>query len=456
VKQITKGMNMNRHFGQRAVVIGAGMGGLSVAGALSSAFKEVVILERDTLPASVMSRAGVPQDRHPHLLLAGGLQALDSLFPGYAQDLAAAGAVPVNVFDDVQYERPDVGALPRRDCGTSLLCASRPLIEHTLRRKVVAIPNVALQSQSRVTEIVPAAMRPMVKFESDAGVGAAIEADLVIDASGRGAPTLGLLDVLGWEKPQETVVGVDISYTTAVLRPTRTSFNWLNLVTLPDPAISATAGLIIPLEGGRWFASISHHGATDRPNTWEEFLAVARRLNTPAIYNAIYKLLPPGGLRHFVLDASRWRHFERLERLPRGILPVADSLCRFNPVYGQGMTVAAREAKLLHDLLGRVDGEEDPIEALQAAFMSEVGALLQAPWNMGVIADFAYPTTRGERPERYEESRQFEAALFRAAVADPVVQRAFSDVVQLMAPFDLLNEPDIRRRIESHSLVQSA
>ncbi len=447
---------MNRHFGQRAVVIGAGMGGLSVAGALSSAFKEVVILERDTLPASVMSRAGVPQDRHPHLLLAGGLQALDSLFPGYAQDLAAAGAVPVNVFDDVQYERPDVGALPRRDCGTSLLCASRPLIEHTLRRKVVAIPNVALQSQSRVTEIVPAAMRPMVKFESDAGVGAAIEADLVIDASGRGAPTLGLLDVLGWEKPQETVVGVDISYTTAVLRPTRTSFNWLNLVTLPDPAISATAGLIIPLEGGRWFASISHHGATDRPNTWEEFLAVARRLNTPAIYNAIYKLLPPGGLRHFVLDASRWRHFERLERLPRGILPVADSLCRFNPVYGQGMTVAAREAKLLHDLLGRVDGEEDPIEALQAAFMSEVGALLQAPWNMGVIADFAYPTTRGERPERYEESRQFEAALFRAAVADPVVQRAFSDVVQLMAPFDLLNEPDIRRRIESHSLVQSA
>ncbi|WFU73446.1 squalene monooxygenase [Bradyrhizobium sp. CB2312] len=447
---------MNRHFGQRAVVIGAGMGGLSVAGALSSAFKEVIILERDTLPASVMSRAGVPQDRHPHLLLAGGLQALDSLFPGYAQDLAAAGAVPVNVFKDVHYERPDVGALPRRDCGTSLLCASRPLIEHTLRRKVVAIANVTLQSQSRVTEIVPAAIRPMVKFETDAGVGAAIEADLVIDASGRGAPTLGLLDALGWEKPQETVVGVDISYTTAVLRAAPTSFNWLNLVTLPDPAISATAGLIIPLEGGRWFATISQHGATDHPETWEEFLAVARQLNTPAIYNAIYKLLPPGGLRHFVLDASRWRHFERLERLPHGILPVADSLCRFNPVYGQGMTVAAREAKLLHDILGRVAGEEDPIEALQAAFMSEVGTLLQAPWNMGVNADFAYPTTRGERPERYEESRQFEAALFRAAVADPVVQRAFSDVVQLMEPFDLLNQPDIRQRIESHSLAQSA
>jgi 2-polyprenyl-6-methoxyphenol hydroxylase-like FAD-dependent oxidoreductase len=449
-------MNMSRHFGQRAVVIGAGIGGLSAAGALSSAFKEVIILEREALPASVMSRAGVPQDRHPHLLLASGLQALDSIFPGYARDLADAGAVPVNAFKDIQYERPDVGALPRRDCSTSLLCASRPLIEHTLRRKVVAIANVTVQSQSRVTEIVPAPTWSLVKFETDAGVGAGIEADLVVDASGRGAPTLGLLDVLGWERPQETAVGVDISYTTAVLRPGRTSFNWQILVTLPDPAISATAGLIVPLEGGRWFVTISHHGATDRPKTWEEFLAVARQLKTPAIYNAIYKLLPPGGLRHFVLDESRWRHFERLKRLPRGILPVADALCRFNPVYGQGMTVAAREAKLLRDILDRVAGEADPIEALQAAFMSEVGALLQAPWNMGVNADFAYPTTRGERPERYEESRQFEAALFRAVVADPVVQRAFSDVLQLMEPFELLNEPDIRRRIEVHSLAQNA
>lgn len=325
-----------------------------------------------------------------------------------------------------------------------------------MRRKVVAIANVTVQSQSRVTEIVPAAVRPMVKFENNAGVGAAIEADFVVDASGRGAPTLGLLDVLSWEKPQETVVGVDISYTTAVLRTGRTSFNWQNLVTLPDPAMSATAGLIIPLEGGRWFAAISHHGATDRPATWEQFLAATRKLKTPSIYNAIYKLLPPGGLRHFVFDESRWLHFERLKQLPRGILPVADSLCRFNPVYGQGMTVAAREAKLLSDILGRVAGEADPIEALQAAFMSEVGALLQAPWTMGVNADFAYPTTRGERPERYEEGRQFEAALFRAAVADPVVQRAFSDVVQLMKPFNLLNEPDIRRRIEAHSLAQNA
>ena len=208
------------------------------------------------------------------------------------------------------------GATAGRRC-----CAAAAANRHTLRRKVTAIANVKVQSQSRVMEIVPAATRPMVKFENDAGVGAAIEADLVVDASGRGAPTLGLLDVLGWERPQETVVGRRHQL------HHRGSAVGANLVRLAksghvaDPAASATAGLIIPLEGGRWFTSISHHGATNCPGTWEDYLAAARQLKTPAIYNAVYKLLPPGGLRHFVFDASRWRHFERLKRLPRGISP---------------------------------------------------------------------------------------------------------------------------------------
>jgi hypothetical protein len=133
-----------------------------------------------------------------------------------------------------------------------------------------------------------------------------------------------------------------------------------------------------------------------------------------------------------------------------------DSLCRFNPIYGQGMSSAALQAKLLRDLLGGVAAEADPISALQAQFMSQVGTVLQAPWQMGANFDFAYPGTRGERPEHYEESRQFEAALMRAAVAAPVVQTAFSDVLQLVKPFDLLQAPDIKRRIEAHAQAPDA
>lgn len=258
---------------------------------------------------------------------------------------------------------------------------ARRVIEHTLRRQVAAIANVTFRSQCRVVAIAPDAIRPMIRYENVAGALAVLEADFVVDASGRGAPTLGLLDVLGWERPLETVVGVNISYTTAVLRRADISSDAKMLTTLPDPAISALAAVVMPIEGRRWLVSIAQHGATDRPQTWEDFLALARQLNTQTIYDSICGVPRPDGLKHFVFDESRWRHFEQLEKVQRGILPVADSLCRFNPIYGQGMSVAALEAKLLRDIMDRVGGEADPIEAMQSEFMSKVGSVLQAPWN---------------------------------------------------------------------------
>ena len=403
---------MNRHVGQRAVVIGAGLGGLSAAGALSSYFGNVVVLERDPLPSSSASRSGTPQDRHSHGILASGLEALSELFPGLANDLADAGAVPVNAFRDFQYERADVGVLPRRDCGLSILCFSRPLIEHMLRRRLAGLGNVALQSQCRVTEILPGTDPLAIRFVDSAGHATTIAADLVIDASGRGAPTLALLDVLGWARPPETAVGVDIRYTTVRLpQPSATPANAKILYTLPAPPDLPLAALLIPIENGQCLVTLCGWGATEQPQSWDAFLAALRRLHTPTIYNAVRDHPPPDGLKHYMLEESRWRHFERLAKLPRGLLPVADSLCRFNPVYGQGMSVAARQAKLLRDTLARAAEGRDPITTLQTDFMAKVAPLLQAPWILGVNADFDFPSTRGDRPERYEESRQFEAAL---------------------------------------------
>jgi 2-polyprenyl-6-methoxyphenol hydroxylase-like FAD-dependent oxidoreductase len=128
--------------GRRALVIGAGIGGLSAAGALAKYFDGVEIIERDDLPAPAGSRSGTPQDRHPHGLLAGGLRALDRIFPGFKRDLSAAGGVPVTFARDVQFERSDVGVLPKRDFGISVLCATRPLIELVLRRRAEAVANI--------------------------------------------------------------------------------------------------------------------------------------------------------------------------------------------------------------------------------------------------------------------------------------------------------------------------
>jgi hypothetical protein len=182
---------------------------------------------------------------------------------------------------------------------------------------------------------------------------------------------------------------------------------------------------------------------------WSRGYDASRLLTTPTIYNALRYAEPADDIRHYRFPVSRWKHFERLPRLPRGVLPIAASFCRFNPVHGQGMSSAAKQALLLRDVLQRAATEPDPIAALQAGFMAEACSVLETPWAMSTSADLAFPRTRGERPDNFAEARRFEAALFRAAVADPVVHRAVMEVAHLLQPHQRLHEPDIAQRIEA-------
>jgi len=280
---------------------------------------------------------------------------------------------------------------------------------------------------------------------------------VVVDASGRGAPTLTLLDTLGWDRPQMTEIGVDISYATAVVEiPHDAPAEWKLVLTLPDPPHVALNSVLAPTEDGRWIIAIADHNATSWIETWDAFLEASRSLITPTVYNALRYAQPPEGIRHYRFPVSTWKHFERLPRLPRGVLPVADALCRFNPIYAQGMSSAAKQARLLEDVLQRAADEPDPIATLQSGFMSEVASVLETPWTMSTGADLAFPQTRGERPDNFAEAQEFEAALFRAAVADPVVHRAMLEVAQLLEPQQRLREPDIMRRIEAVSVLQAA
>ena len=221
------------------------------------------------------------------------------------------------------------------------------------------------------------------------------------------------------------------------------------VLTLPDPPYVALHAIIVPTEDGRWISAIADHNATARIETWEAFLEASRSLITPTVYNALRYAQPPGSIRHYRFPVSTWKHFERLPHLPRGVLPIADAFCRFNPIHGQGMSSAGKQALLLQDVLDRAAEDPDPIAALQAGFMTEVASVLETPWTMSTSADLAFPQTRGKRPDNFAEAREFEAALFRAAVADPVVHRAMLEVAQLLQPQQRLREPEIMRRIEA-------
>lgn len=444
---------MSNIFGRRAVVIGAGFSGLPVAAVLAKHFDEVVILERDQLEDHPASRTGTPQDRHPHLLLAGGLNALDEICPGYSDDLAAEGGVAVSLWRDAHFERADIGLLPRRDFNTPVLLASRALFEFVLRRKVLAISNIEIRTQCRVMSVLSfdGAVRG-VRFETESRVVETLEADLVVDASGRARPTLELLDELDRDRPDNSEVGPDITYSTVVVKiPPHAEPDAKILRTFADLPASGVNAAIGPIEGGEWMAFIVTPVDVPRPNTWEAYLDTLRGLMTPTLFNLLRQAKAPKCIDHYGFPTSVWRHFEQMSRLPRGILPVGDSLCRFNPTYGQGMSVAAQEARLLQDVLASASAEPDPVSAVQAEFMARVAAILQTPWEMSTSTDLAFPKTRGRRPENFAEMQEFEAALFRAAVADPVVQRAFVDVAQLLQPGSILQDPDIKKRIEAAS-----
>ena len=435
--------------GSQALVIGAGIAGLTAASALAHRFEHVVVLERDSLPAQPTHRAGTPQARHVHGLLLSGQRALSELFPGFEQDLARSGAVPIRAGLDVRVERPGYDPFPQRDLGWSGYAASRPAIERALRRRVEGQTNIKLRQRCRVMEVLASPDRTMVtgvRSEDEDGTSETMAADLVVDASGRGAPTLSLLRSIGCPLPEETTIGIDLSYATSIFPVSDDAArDWKGVMTFGDAPRDSRGGLMLPLEGDRWMLTLARRGDA-LPGDAEGFLAFARSLRTPTIYDAICRSKPLDGVARYGFPESVRRHFERLDGFPRGLLPIGDAICRFNPVYGQGMSVAALEACLLKRLLDRPGQEGDPIAELAQRFFAEVQALLETPWSVAML-DFVFPDTRGQRPADFAATLKFGIALTRLAAEDAAVHRLTIEVQHLLKPRSVYRDPKLIERV---------
>jgi 2-polyprenyl-6-methoxyphenol hydroxylase-like FAD-dependent oxidoreductase len=442
---------MNR-VGERAVIIGAGMAGLAAAGALVGRFDDVIVLERDRLPASPEWRLGAPQGQHVHALLTAGQRALERLLPGFTDALVAAGAVPARANADSRIEAPGYDPFPQRDFGWLTYCASRPLIEFTARGLAEA-HRVVFRERRRVRRLEPsadAATVAAVWHEGDDGQSERLAADLVVDASGRAAPTLDLLQALGRAPPEETVIGVDFAYSSAVFEtPVGAPDDWKILLVMPGPNGPVHAGLLAPIEGGRWIVSLGGRGDDTPPDDVAGYMAYAQGLRTPTLGACIggaKRLSDPVKLG---FRQSIRRHFEKLDPLPRGLIPIGDSLCRFNPIYGQGMSVAALEAVRLAELLDERAGGHDPLADLSEAFVRDADAIVEGPWRMSALPDLASPETRGERPADLEQMLRFGAALQILAAEDPEVHKLDAEVRQLIKPPSALLTPEIIQKVAS-------
>jgi 2-polyprenyl-6-methoxyphenol hydroxylase-like FAD-dependent oxidoreductase len=428
------------------VVIGAGMAGLTAAGALSRHFGKVTVIERDVLPAEAAPRRGTPQCQHAHMLLAGGLQALQTLFPGFADDLAKAGAVKIRNGLDLRMERPGFDPFPRRDLGFDIFCMSRPLLEAVTRRRVQQSQNIEIGTRSRATALVASrdAMRvEAVRYEEEDGAAATLEADLVVEASGRCALTLQLLEELSLPRPDETEIGIDQAYaSTIVERPQNFAADWLGNIMLPSAPVSSRGAFLFPIEQQRWLLSIGGNHGDAPPADREGFMDFVKSLRTPTIHDAVRNARPLTDIVRYQLPCSTRRHFERLEAFPEGLLVTGDALCRFNPVFGQGMSVAAQEAVILERLLA----EEVPMARLARDFFAAIQNPLATPWGVAVT-DFVYPATRGVRPADLAQRLQYGVALTKLAAQDAEVHRLTTEVSQLLKPQAALREPALAARV---------
>jgi 2-polyprenyl-6-methoxyphenol hydroxylase-like FAD-dependent oxidoreductase len=429
----------------RAIVLGASMAGLLAARVLAETYAEVVVVDRDTLSGVRDVRRGVPQGRHAHSLHGRGQEIIEELFPGLTAELITAG-VPTGDLGQMHWYMNGELLLPART-GLTSVTAPRPLLEAHVRARVAALPNVSFRERYDIVGLTmsPDASRvthARIQHRAPDSAEEAIEADLVVDASGRGSRAPSWLAAAGYpEVPQESV-RIDLAYTSQVYKmindpfPTLQSINPVATPSHPRGAFFGRIGdglRILSLTG-----VLGDHPPTDQAG----FLAFVRSLPVPdaCIYEAVRDAEPVDAPVTFRFPASVRRRYERLSRFPERLLVMGDAACTFNPVYGQGMIVSALEAMLLRRHLS--DGVPRPLP-----FFADVAQIINAPWDVAAGGDLAFAGARGRRTTKVRVGNAYMARVQRAMTRDPGLTAAFLRVAGLVDPPQALMRPRVVWRV---------
>jgi 2-polyprenyl-6-methoxyphenol hydroxylase-like FAD-dependent oxidoreductase len=427
----------------RAVVIGGSMAGLLAARVLAESHAEVTVIDRDRLPTSPEHRRGVPQAHHAHALLARGQQTLEELFPGLTAALAARGAPTGDMLADARLHFSGY-RLRQAKSGVMLVSASRILLEDEVRRRVRALSGVTFAPPSQVVGLTTDRGGERITGvrllrRTDGSAAEVREADLVVDASGRGSRAPEWLEALGHARPEEDRVCMDLYYTSLRYRLAPDALGGdLACVQAATPANPRT-GALARLEGNQWLLTLAGILGDRPPADADGFLAFARSLSFPDIYEAIRDGEPFGEPATFRFRESVRRHYERLT-LPDGFLPFGDSLCSFNPIYGQGMAVAALQALALKRHMQAAGAP--PTRRI----LGDFARVVDAPWEMARGADLALPAVPGHRSWSQRLLGSYIARLHAAAAHDARLGIAFVRVCGMLDAPGALLRPSVALR----------
>ncbi|MEU7790472.1 FAD-binding monooxygenase [Amycolatopsis sp. NPDC049159] len=435
---------MSNGSAQRAVVLGGSIAGLLAARVLADVHGEVLVVDRDRFTGPGV-RQSVPQGRHAHGLLARGQQAVEELFPGLTDELRGAG-VPVGDVSARMRWYVDGHRLRPGPTGLLIIGAARPVLEHHVRARVAALPNVtfveghdiaglaATADGSRVTGV-------HVQERVAGSEPRRLDAALVVDATGRGSRAPKWLRDLGYPEVPEERVKVDLAYTSRRYRLRTNPFTEeqsINVIATPGHPRGA---FFHTLGGGECLLSLTGLLGDHPPTDPGEFLAYAKSLPVPDIHDAIADAEPLTDPVCFRFPASTRRHYEQLSRVPDGFLVVGDAFCVFNPVYGQGMTVATLQAQTLRRHLGRGHAPRP------AEFFADAARVVDAPWEIAAGGDLAFPGVTGRRTVKTNIGNAYVSRVQSAATLDAEVTNAFMRVAGLIDPPQALMRPRLALRV---------
>ena len=416
------------------------MAGLLAGRALADRFSRVTVVERDASPATPGHRKGVPQDQHIHVLLSSGATLLERFFPGLTEELLASGALTFDCGSAARWFHHGVWKY-RGHAGVPLLAQSRPFLEWHVRRRLAALPNVAFVAGDAIELFPDADGRSVrgvrVRRRDGLGVEEDCLADLVVETAGRGSHVPKWLDAMGYQQaPEETVV-IDLGYATRVYqRPPQEGRDWQMLLVYARAPNGTRMGIVSPIEGDRWIVTLAGCLKDYPPDDEAGFLDFARSLERPDLFEAIKDATPLAPITTIRFPAQRRRRYEKMHRFPDGLVVLGDAMCSFNPLYGQGMSVAALEAAALADCL--LECRE--LAGLPRRFFKRAARIIDGPWLLATGADFLYPGAVGKRPAGTGILGWYNVNVLELSAHDPRVQATFLEVMHLTrSPFALFS-----------------
>lgn len=438
--------------GQHAVVIGGSIAGLCAARVLADFYDTVSVFDRDDLPDGPQNRSAIPQDRHLHLLMARGALEFDTLFPGLLDDMVAAG-VPV------LENRPDAihfGAAGHvlgmghtlRDDFTAYV-PSRPHLEWQLRRRVNAMDTVTIATGVAAVPLFDRDRQRVTGVRLDDPEASVVDADLVVDASGRGTRLPAWLDEWGFDRPREDTVEVGISYATYQVRMSDATLeDAIPAVIVAGASRRQPRGLgMLRYEDGTWVLTTFGVAKTEPPQDFSGMCALADTVLPPHMSTALRSAAPIGPVALHRYPTSRWRRYDEMTRFPTGIIPFGDAVVSFNPTFGQGMTMTSIQATNLRGVLE--SGDPDI-----AGQLSRATAKTTYPvWTMNAVGDLILHRAKGAQPWWYRPVGRLFDQFLGAAETEPVLAEWFLRRFSLLDSLYMAPSPKLVGRAVGHNLT---